>query len=62
MQEVDIMTSVKHKSIAPLLGICIEDSSDLVSVYNFLSKGNLEENLHGKCCLTLVLLYLILWF
>ncbi|XP_031130555.1 uncharacterized protein LOC116032220 isoform X2 [Ipomoea triloba] len=48
MQEVDIMTSVKHKNIAPLLGICIEDSSDLVSVYNFLSKGNLEENLHGK--------------
>ncbi|XP_019169225.1 PREDICTED: receptor-like cytosolic serine/threonine-protein kinase RBK2 isoform X2 [Ipomoea nil] len=48
MQEVDIMTSVKHKNIAPLLGICIEDTSDLVSVYNFLSQGNLEENLHGK--------------
>nr|GLL28404.1 receptor-like cytosolic serine/threonine-protein kinase RBK2 isoform X2 [Ipomoea trifida] len=47
MQEVDIMTSVKHKNIAPLLGICIEDSSDLVSVYNFLSKGNLEENLNA---------------
>ncbi|CAK9144924.1 unnamed protein product [Ilex paraguariensis] len=45
-QEVNIMTSLKHKNITPLLGICIEDN-DLISVYDFLSKGNLEENLHG---------------
>ncbi|MCD7458709.1 hypothetical protein HAX54_038925 [Datura stramonium] len=46
-QEMDIMTRVKHKNIAHLLGICIEDS-DLISVYNFFSKGNLEENIHGR--------------
>ncbi|KAL7257385.1 hypothetical protein ACSBR1_003650 [Camellia fascicularis] len=46
-QEVDIMTSLKHKNIAPLLGICVEDN-DLISVYDFLSRGNLEENLHGN--------------
>lgn len=46
-QEMDIMTRVKHMNIANLLGICIEDSH-LISVYNFLSQGNLEENIHGK--------------
>lgn len=46
-QEMDIMTRVKHKNIAHLLGICIENS-DLISVYDFFSKGNLEENIHGK--------------
>ncbi|KAJ8530285.1 hypothetical protein K7X08_037120 [Anisodus acutangulus] len=46
-QEMDIMTRVKHTNIAQLLGICVEDS-DLISVYNFLSKGNLEENIHGR--------------
>ncbi|KAK4491450.1 hypothetical protein RD792_002200 [Penstemon davidsonii] len=47
IQEVDIMTTLKHKRITSLIGICIEDN-DLISVYDFLSKGNLEENLHGK--------------
>lgn len=47
IHEVDIMTTLKHKRIAPLLGICIEDN-DLISVYDLMSKGNLEENLHGK--------------
>lgn len=46
-QEMDIMTRVKHKNIAHLLGICIENS-DLISVYDFFSKGNLEENIHGR--------------
>ncbi|XP_075477897.1 protein kinase STUNTED-like [Primulina tabacum] len=45
--EFDIMTTVKHERITPLLGICVESSSNLVSVYDLLSKGNLEENLHG---------------
>ncbi|XP_047318281.1 protein kinase STUNTED [Impatiens glandulifera] len=45
--EIDVMISVKHKSIMPLLGICIAEDN-LISVYDFLSKGNLEENLHGK--------------
>ncbi|XP_073144725.1 protein kinase STUNTED-like isoform X2 [Henckelia pumila] len=44
--EVEIITTAKHKRITPLLGICIEDNN-LISVYDFLSKGNLEERLHG---------------
>ncbi|KAF7810781.1 putative receptor-like protein kinase [Senna tora] len=46
-QEVEIMSSLKHTSITPLLGICIEESA-LISVYEFFPKGSLEENLHGK--------------
>ncbi|KAG4988297.1 hypothetical protein JHK82_030640 [Glycine max] len=45
--EVEIISSVEHKSIAPLLGICIENNS-LISVYDYFPKGSLEENLHGK--------------
>ncbi|KAG6651581.1 serine/threonine-protein kinase CDG1-like [Carya illinoinensis] len=45
--EVDIISSLKHKNIMSLLGVCIEDNA-LISVYDFLSKGSLEENLHGK--------------
>lgn len=45
--EIDIMITLKHRSISPLLGICIADN-DLISVYDFFSKGNLEENLHGN--------------
>ncbi|KAF5945938.1 hypothetical protein HYC85_016166 [Camellia sinensis] len=44
-QEVDVMSSLKHENITPLLGICVEDN-ELISVYDFLSGGNLEENLH----------------
>ena len=45
--EFDIISSLKHKHITPLLGLCVEDNA-LISVYDFLSKGSLEENLHGK--------------
>lgn len=45
--EVNIMSSLKHRHIAPLLGICLEDSH-LISVYEFFSRGSLEENLHGS--------------
>ncbi|TQE00493.1 hypothetical protein C1H46_013919 [Malus baccata] len=45
--EVDIMSSLKHKNILPLLGFCIKDNV-LISVYDFLPKGSLEANLHGK--------------
>ncbi|KAK6143368.1 hypothetical protein DH2020_023716 [Rehmannia glutinosa] len=47
MQEVDIMTTLKHKRITPLLGICIQDN-ELISVYDFFCKGNLEQNLHSN--------------
>lgn len=45
--EVEIISSVKHKNITPLIGICVKDN-DLISVYDFSSKGSLEDNLHGK--------------
>ncbi|RVX03331.1 putative proline-rich receptor-like protein kinase PERK11 [Vitis vinifera] len=45
-QEINITTSLNHKYIAPLIGICVEDSH-LISVYDFVPKGSLEENLHG---------------
>ncbi|BFG42319.1 hypothetical protein CerSpe_285940 [Prunus speciosa] len=44
--EVDIVSSLKHEHILPLLGFCIEDNV-LISVYDFLPKGSLEGNLHG---------------
>ncbi|XVF00873.1 hypothetical protein REPUB_Repub04eG0039300 [Reevesia pubescens] len=45
--EIEIISSLKHKHIMPLIGICIKDY-DLISVYDFSSKGSLEEILHGK--------------
>lgn len=51
--EFDIISSLKHKHIAPLLGVCVEDNA-LISVYDFFPKGSLEENLHGKASLWLI--------
>lgn len=48
IHEVDIMTTLKHTKIAPLLGVCVEDDA-LISVYDLMPLGNLEENLHGEC-------------
>eukprot|EP00258_Populus_trichocarpa_P041589 XP_024457608.1 receptor-like serine/threonine-protein kinase At3g01300 [Populus trichocarpa] len=45
--EVDIMSSLKHKHITPRIGICVEDDH-LILVYDFLSKGSLEERLQGN--------------
>lgn len=45
--EMEIISSLKHKSITTLLGICIENNT-LISVYDYFPKGSLEENLHGK--------------
>lgn len=44
-QEVDIVTSLTHTNILPLLGLCVEENN-LISVYDFITRGNLEENLH----------------
>ncbi|CAI0382557.1 unnamed protein product [Linum tenue] len=38
------MSSVKHRNITPLIGVCIEEGS-LILVYDFLSNGSLEESL-----------------
>lgn len=45
--EVNIMSSLRHKNITPLLGVCM-DNSELISVYEFMSKGSLEDNLHAE--------------
>ncbi|RID75107.1 hypothetical protein BRARA_B02168 [Brassica rapa] len=45
--EIDIITTLHHKNIISLLGFCVEDKN-LLLVYNYLSRGSLEENLHGS--------------
>ena len=53
VQEVEIIATSAHKNIISLLGFCLEDNN-LVLVYDFLSRGSMEENLHGKeLCLCL---------
>ncbi|KDP29658.1 hypothetical protein JCGZ_18820 [Jatropha curcas] len=46
-QEFDIISSLNHKYITRLVGVCIKDTN-LISIYDFFSKGSLEENLHGE--------------
>ena len=45
--EIDIITTLNHKNVISLLGYCFENNN-LLLVYNYLSRGSLEENLHGK--------------
>ncbi|XP_023643018.1 probable receptor-like serine/threonine-protein kinase At5g57670 isoform X2 [Capsella rubella] len=45
--EIEIITTLHHKNIISLLGFCFEDHN-LLLVYNYLSRGSLEENLHGN--------------
>lgn len=45
--EIEIINAIHHKNIISLFGFCFEDSN-LLLVYDFLSRGSLEENLHGK--------------
>ncbi|KAJ0231669.1 Kinase with adenine nucleotide alpha hydrolases-like domain-containing protein [Hirschfeldia incana] len=45
--EIEIITTLCHKNIISLLGFCFEDKN-LLLVYNYLSRGSLEENLHGN--------------
>ncbi|KAK7385131.1 hypothetical protein VNO78_30842 [Psophocarpus tetragonolobus] len=45
--EIEIITTLHHKNIISLLGFCF-DSGNLLLVYDLLSRGNLEENLHGN--------------
>ncbi|KAI4375149.1 hypothetical protein MLD38_013053 [Melastoma candidum] len=44
--EIEIITTLHHKNIVSLLGFCYEDNR-LLLVYDFLSRGSLEDNLHG---------------
>ncbi|KAF5735481.1 L-type lectin-domain containing receptor kinase II.1-like [Tripterygium wilfordii] len=45
--EIEIITTLHHKNIISLLGFCFENDN-LLLVYDFLSRGSLEENLHGN--------------
>ncbi|XP_068652126.1 protein kinase STUNTED-like isoform X2 [Aristolochia californica] len=45
--EIEIITALSHKNVISLFGFCFEDNN-LLMVYDFLSRGSLEENLHGE--------------
>ncbi|MQL82069.1 hypothetical protein Taro_014526 [Colocasia esculenta] len=45
--EVEIITTSHHKNIISLFGFCFE-KENLILVYDFLSRGSLEHNLHGN--------------
>ncbi|KAJ3682461.1 hypothetical protein LUZ60_015034 [Juncus effusus] len=45
--EIEIMSKLNHNYIVPLIGICVE-ANKLISIYSYLSKGTLEENIHGN--------------
>lgn len=44
--EIEMATTLKHKNIISLVGFCFTKDSFFL-VYDFLSRGSLEENLHG---------------
>jgi hypothetical protein len=46
LREVEIITKLQHERIVPLIGVCVE-GRNLVSVYRYLPRGSLEDNLHG---------------
>ncbi|KAL5755407.1 hypothetical protein ACOSP7_023627 [Xanthoceras sorbifolium] len=47
VSEIEIITALHHKNIISLFGFCFEDNK-LLLIYEFLSRGSLEENLHGN--------------
>lgn len=56
--EMDIISTLKHKNITHLIGVCTEDNH-LISVYDFFPEGSLEENLHGNILLLDLILPLL---
>ncbi|KAG0447400.1 hypothetical protein HPP92_028340 [Vanilla planifolia] len=46
ISEIEIITKLQHKNITSLYGFCFEENT-LVLVYDLLSKGSLDDNLHG---------------
>lgn len=44
--EVNIISSIKHKHIAPLIGMCLENGHRIF-VHDFYPKGSLDRYLHG---------------
>ena len=59
--EIEIITTLHHKNITSLFGFCFEQNK-LLLVYDLLSRGSLEENLHGTCFLSLGSDEIILFF
>ncbi|KAJ0972082.1 hypothetical protein J5N97_020041 [Dioscorea zingiberensis] len=47
VSEIEIITALNHKNIISLFGFCFENNN-LILVYDFLSRGCLEEVLHGE--------------
>ncbi|KAJ0969482.1 hypothetical protein J5N97_022359 [Dioscorea zingiberensis] len=47
VSEIEIITTLHHKNIISLYGFCFENSN-LILVYDFFSRGSLEEILHGE--------------
>lgn len=45
--EIEIISSLHHSNIISLLGFCFEENK-LILVHDFVLKGSLEENLHGR--------------
>ncbi|CAN4112663.1 unnamed protein product [Withania somnifera] len=45
--EIEILTTLHHKHIISLFGFCLEENN-LLLIYDLLSRGSLEENLHGS--------------
>ena len=46
VSEIEIITTLHNKNIISLYGFCLENDK-LILVYDFLSRGSLEEILHG---------------
>ncbi|KAK8948588.1 Receptor-like serine/threonine-protein kinase ALE2 [Platanthera zijinensis] len=46
--EIEIMSNLFHKNIISLTGFCFENDYHIL-IYDFLSRGSLEDNLHGLC-------------
>lgn len=46
VSEIEIITTLNHTNIISLFGFCFEDKN-LLLVYDLLSRGSLEDNLHG---------------
>ncbi|GAA0147649.1 hypothetical protein LIER_07298 [Lithospermum erythrorhizon] len=47
VSEIEIITTLHHKNIISLSGFCYE-GRQLLLVYDLISRGSLEENLHGN--------------
>lgn len=45
--EIEIISSLHHSNIISLFGFCFEENR-LILVHEFVLKGSLEENLHGR--------------